>query len=126
MGVLTNAKPAIVICTRDRARSAVFYRDVLGLTQLREDSMTTVLDLGGAQLRISYVGDFEPHGHTILGFRVENVAVAVAALTEKGVAFHRVEGAPHDSLGVLTLPGGVHVAWMRDPDGSLLSITDAA
>ena len=126
MGVLTDAAPAIVICTRDRARSAAVYGDVLGLKLVREDALATVFDLGGAQLRISTVPDFTPHEHTILGFRVPDVRAAVAALAENGVAFQRLPGAPHDALGVLTLPGGtVHVAWMKDPDGALLSVTDA-
>ena len=126
MGVLTAAAPAIVICTRDRARSAAFYGDVLGLTLVREDTLATVFDIGGAQLRIATVPDFTPHEHTILGFRVPDVRAAVAALAAKGVTFHRLPGAPHDELGVLTLPGGaVRVAWMKDPDGALLSITDA-
>lgn len=126
MGVLTAAAPAIVVCTRDRARSASFYGDVLGLTRLREDSLATVFEVGGAQLRVSTVPDFIPSGHTILGFRVPDVRATVVALTEAGVAFHRIAGAAHDELGVLTLPGdAVRVAWMKDPDGNLLSITDA-
>jgi catechol 2,3-dioxygenase-like lactoylglutathione lyase family enzyme len=126
MGVLTDAAPAIVICTRDRARSAAFYGDVLGLKLVREDALATVFDLGGAQLRISTVPDFTPHEHTILGFRVPDVRAAVAALAARGVAFVRLPGVAHDDLGVLALPGGaVHVAWMKDPDGALLSVTDA-
>ena len=31
MGILEAAKPAIVICTTDRARAAAFYGDTLGL-----------------------------------------------------------------------------------------------
>lgn len=126
MGVLTDAAPAIVICTRDRVRSAAFYGDVLGLRLVREDALATVFEVGGAQLRISTVPDFTPHEHTILGFRVPDVRTAVAALAAQGVAFLRLPGALHDELGVLTLPGGtVRVAWMKDPDGALLSLTDA-
>jgi len=85
-----------------------------------------VFEIGGAQLRISTVADFTPHEHTILGFRVPDVRATVAALAAKGIAFQRLPGAAQDELGVLTLPGGtVHVAWMKDPDGALLSVTDA-
>jgi len=126
MGVLAAAKPAIVICTRDRERSAAFYRDVLGLTPVREDALAAVFDAGGTPLRISFVPDFTPHEHTILGFAVPDVRAAVQALTDLGVSFQRLPGVPHDDLGVLTLPGGaIHVAWMKDPDGNLLSVTDA-
>lgn len=31
MGILAAAKPAVVICTRDRDRATALYRDVLGL-----------------------------------------------------------------------------------------------
>jgi catechol 2,3-dioxygenase-like lactoylglutathione lyase family enzyme len=126
MGVLASAKPAIVVCTRDRERSAAFYRDTLGLTPVRQDALAAVFDAGGTQLRISTVPDFTPHGHTVLGFVVPDVSAAVRALIEAGVVFQRLPGVGHDELGVLTLPGGqVHVAWLQDPDGNLLSITDA-
>lgn len=126
MGVLAAAKPAVVICTRDRERSSAFYRDVLGLTLVREDSLAAVFEAGGVSLRLSLVPDFAPHGHTMLGFAVADVGRAVQALAEAGVEFLRLPGAAHDARGVLTLPGGaIHVAWMKDPDGNVLSVTDA-
>lgn len=126
MGILEDAKPAVVICTRDRPRAAAFYGQVLGLRLAKEDSLATVFDSGGITLRVSHVADFVPHEHTILGFTVPDVAATVRALAGKGVAFVRHEGFGQDELGVLTLPGGtIHVAWFKDPDGSLLSVTDA-
>ena len=126
MGILADARPAIVICTRDRERSAAFYRDVLGLTPVRDDALAAVFDAGGVTLRVSHVSDFKPHGHTMLGFVVADVGATVLALAEAGVEFLRLPGAAHDARGVLTLPAGqIHVAWMKDPDGNLLSVTDA-
>jgi catechol 2,3-dioxygenase-like lactoylglutathione lyase family enzyme len=126
MGVLEFAKPVIVICTRDRARSAAFYRDTLGLVMTSEDNFASVFDVGRTPLRISTVADFMPHEHTILGFKVPDVAAVVKDLREKGVTFNIYKAFPQDGLGILTLPGGlVHVAWFRDPDGNVLSVTDA-
>ena len=126
MGILETAKPAIVICTRDRARATAFYRDTLGLTVAYEDSFAAVLNIGGVTLRISIVADFTPHEHTILGFNVPDVAPTVKALREKGVTFNIYPGFPQDELGNLTLPGGtVRVAWFKDPDGNVLSVTNA-
>jgi catechol 2,3-dioxygenase-like lactoylglutathione lyase family enzyme len=126
MGILEAARPAVVICTRDRARAAAFYGEVLGLKLAKEDSLASVFECGGITLRVSHVADFVPHEHTILGFTVPDVAATVRALAAKGVAFVRHAGFPQDDLGVLTLPGGtIHVAWFKDPDGNLLSITDA-
>jgi catechol 2,3-dioxygenase-like lactoylglutathione lyase family enzyme len=126
MGILAAARPAIVICTRDRERATAFYRDMLGLELAREDNLASVFNFGGATLHVSVVADFVAHEHTILGFCVPDVAVAVSALREKGVAFDIYPGFTQDELGILNVPGGsVRVAWMRDPDGNLLSVTNA-
>lgn len=126
MLILENAKPAIIICTTDRARSAAFYRYVLGIEVAKEDKFAAAFNIGGATLRVSYVADFTPHGHTILGFTVPDVAAAVRALHEEGVTFERFAHIPHDELGMWTAPGGaVSVAWFKDPDGDLLSVTNA-
>ena len=83
MGILEAAKPAIIICTRDRSRATAFYRHTLGLKLAYEDGFAAVLNKGGVTLRVSTVADFTPHEHPILGFRVPNVAATVRALREK-------------------------------------------
>ena len=126
MGILETAKPAIVICTRDRARATAFYRDTLGLALAYEDNFASVFNIGGVTLRVSVVADFTPHEHTILGFQVPDVAATVKALREKGVTFNIYPRFQQDELGIWTAPGGtVRVAWLKDPDGNVLSVTDA-
>jgi len=126
MGILEAAKPAIVICTRDRARATAFYRDTLGLTVAYEDDFAAVFNIGGVTLRISIVPDFTPHEHTLLGFNVPDVAATVKALREKGVTFNICQHVRQDELGIWTAPGGaVRVAWFKDPDGNVLSVTNA-
>jgi catechol 2,3-dioxygenase-like lactoylglutathione lyase family enzyme len=126
MGILEAAKPAIIICTRDRARATNFYRDTLGLPLASEDNFASVFNIGGVTLRVSAVPDFTPHEHTILGFRVDDVPAAVKALREKGVAFNIYPHFRQDELGILAVPGGtVQVAWFKDPDGNVLSVTNA-
>ena len=125
MGILEAAQPAIVVCTRDRARSTAFYRDVLGLKFASEDNFAAIFHTGGVTLRISTVADFTPHEHTILGFHVSDVPATVKALREKGLALNRYPAFHQDELGILTLPGGAgRVAWFNDPDGNVLSVTD--
>jgi catechol 2,3-dioxygenase-like lactoylglutathione lyase family enzyme len=125
MGILASAKPAIVICTRDRARATEFYRDVLGLQLAHEDNFAAVFNTGGVTLRVSLVADFVPHEHTILGFRVEDVPGTVKALREKGVVFNIYPGLRQDEHGICAPPGGdVRVAWLKDPDGNVLSVSD--
>jgi catechol 2,3-dioxygenase-like lactoylglutathione lyase family enzyme len=126
MGVLEAARAAVVICTRDRARATKFYRDTLGLPLVSEDNFAAVFNVGGTLLRVSTVADFTPHEHTILGFTVPDVTAAVKALRENGVAFNVYEKFKQDELRILTIPGGtVKVAWFKDPDGNVLSVTNA-
>jgi predicted enzyme related to lactoylglutathione lyase len=127
MAILQTATPAIIICTRDRARAADFYGETLGLALVREDKFASVFNTGGVTLRVSFVADFTPHAHTILGFHVQDVKSTVKALREKGVAINIYPGFAQDELGILTLPGGEgEVAWFKDPDGNVLSVTSAA
>ncbi len=126
MGILESAKPAIIICTRDRAQATSFYRDMLGLPLAHEDNFAAVFQTGGVTLRVSLVPDFKPHEHTILGFQVPDVKATVEALRQKGITFNRYPNFGQDELGILTLPGGLqHIAWFKDPDGNVLSVTNA-
>lgn len=125
MGMLQATTPLILICTSDRERATKFYRDVIGLGFVSEDKFAVVLDVGGIMLRVSSVPDFEPHEHSILGFRVKDVASTVKSLRDKGVVFNIYPQFKQDELGIWTVPGGsTHVAWFKDPDGNVLSITD--
>ena len=126
MGILEAATPAIVICTKDRARSTAFYRDTLGLSLAHEDNFAAVFNISGVSLRVSTVADFTPSEHTILGFKVPDVAATVRSLREKGVIFNFYPGFSQDEFGIWTAPGGnVRVAWFKDPDGNVLSVTNA-
>ena len=40
-----------------------------------------------------------------------------------GVQFERWEGMPQDELGIWNAPGGARVAWFKDPDGNVLSLS---
>ena len=114
------------MCTRDRTRATAFYRDTLGLTLTSEEGLATVFDVDGTTLHVSTVADFTPHGHTILGFKVSDVPAAVLRLRECGVLFNILPGFNQDQLGILTVPGtAIRVAWFKDPDGNVLSVTDA-
>jgi hypothetical protein len=39
------------------------------------------------------------------------------------VRVERFDGMPQDDSGVWTSPNGAQVAWFKDPDGNLLSLT---
>ncbi len=124
---LRYAKPVIIICTRDRAVSVPFYRDVLGLKLTSEDPFAAVFDIGGAPMRLSTVGDWKAHEHTVFGFAVPDLTAVAKNLAKKGVSFNIYPGFDQDELGVWMSPDkAVRVAWFNDPDGNVLSITEFA
>lgn len=126
MAILERAKPLIVICTRDQARAATFYRETLGLRQTGEDKFAAIFEIDGVQMRVSAVPGFKPHEHTILGFNVEDVVGALKALRAKGVAFNTYPGFGQDELGIWRdAETGTCVAWFNDPEGNVLSISNA-
>lgn len=124
---LASAKPVVIIATRDRARSLPFYCDTLGLPLLAEDPYAAVLGLGGAVIRLSTIGDWTPHPHTVFGFEVADIAETIGNLRDKGVTFIVYPGFGQSEDGVWTAPDGhAKVAWFNDPDGNNLSLTEFA
>jgi catechol 2,3-dioxygenase-like lactoylglutathione lyase family enzyme len=63
------------------------------------------------------------HG-TVLGRQVPDIDLAVRELTDCGVHFERFEGLKQDEKGIWASPTGARVAWFRDPDGNILSISE--
>ncbi len=61
---------------------------------------------------------------TVLGWQVPDIASMVKTLMQAGIRFERYEAIRQDDLGVWTTPTGAKVAWFKDPDGNILSITE--
>jgi len=111
------------VATTDLDRARDFYEDTLGLALVERASFACVFDAGGAPLRATLVERVGAAPYTVLGWTVRDVAAAIEALAARGVAFLRYDGLEQDDLGVWRSPGGARVAWFRDPDGNVLSVT---
>jgi catechol 2,3-dioxygenase-like lactoylglutathione lyase family enzyme len=111
------------VATKNFAKAKSFYQDKLGLKFVSEDGFALVFDIEGTMLRIAKVKDFTPAGFTILGWQVDAIEKAASELAEKGVTFERFPGLTQDELGIWSAPGGAKVAWFKDPDGNILSLS---
>ena len=114
------------LLTQNSDAAAAFYRDTLGFKFLRDDGFALVFDLNGVMLRISKVATFTPAPHTVLGWESSDIEAAMEKLTAKGVAFERYPKMGQDERGLCTFPTGDKVAWFKDPDGNVLSISQHA
>jgi catechol 2,3-dioxygenase-like lactoylglutathione lyase family enzyme len=106
----------------DKAKT--FYQGILGLKLLSEDNYTLEFEVNGTLLRITVVETFTPHSFTVLGWDVDDIRSMIMRLIEKGVTFERYGFLRQDDLGIWTSPGGTDVAWFKDPDGNLLSLSE--
>jgi catechol 2,3-dioxygenase-like lactoylglutathione lyase family enzyme len=114
-----------LLTTRPDAALA-FYRDTLGHSFQRDDGFALVFDLNGVMLRISKVPEFTPAQNTVLGWQSRDIRSDVLELASKGVVFERYPKMGQDDLGIATFPGGDKVAWFKDPDGNVLSLSQHA
>jgi catechol 2,3-dioxygenase-like lactoylglutathione lyase family enzyme len=124
--MLTDAALVAFAATTDLARSHAFYADALGLRHVETTPFANVYDAHGTSLRVTLVQAVSPAPYTVLGWAVSDIHAEIADLEARGVAFERFEGVEQDGAGVWTAPGGAHVAWFRDPDANLLSLSQGA
>jgi catechol 2,3-dioxygenase-like lactoylglutathione lyase family enzyme len=110
--------------TADSERSRAFYERVLGIRFISEDEFAVVYDVQGVELRIQKVSAFAPQPHTQLGWSVSSIVEVVQTLEERGAVFERYSFLEQDSHGIWTAPSGARIAWLKDPDGNVLSVTE--
>lgn len=115
----------VVVSNPDAARS--FYREKLGLKLVEEQlPFALVFDVHGVMLRVTIAfGEVSPARHTVLGWHVPDIVKAVKDLTDAGIEMQRYEGMQQDALGIWTTPTSQKVAWFMDPDGNVLSVSQA-
>jgi catechol 2,3-dioxygenase-like lactoylglutathione lyase family enzyme len=111
--------------TRDLTRSRRFFEEALDLRPVEQDGHANVYDVAGTQLRVTLVGEIVHAPYTVLGWQVDDIAVAVEDLRGRGVEVDRYDGLPQDEHGIWTAPTGTRVAWFKDPDGNTLSLQQA-
>jgi len=111
--------------TRDAEKARAFYEGVLGLRFVKDDGFAMVLDANGIMVRVAKA-QFTPAPFTILGWQVLDIEKIVTGLQGKGVQFERFGFFEQDALGIWTAPSGDKVAWFKDPDGNVLSVSQHA
>jgi len=121
--MLGSAKMIGFVPTSDYDQARAFYERKLGFEFVSLDQFALVMTVGGHMVRISKVPNFTPRQGTILGWEVENIEAAAAWLRDRGVAFEKYPFVQDRELGIWTTPSGDKVAWFKDPDGNILSVS---
>jgi catechol 2,3-dioxygenase-like lactoylglutathione lyase family enzyme len=109
----------------DVPRARDFYRDVLGLRLVMEEPpFALVFDANGIMIRLGMAKELPPAHGTVLGWQVQEITTTVKELVQAGVRFERFPRMAQDELGIWTSPTGAKVAWFKDPDGNILSVSE--
>jgi catechol-2,3-dioxygenase len=117
-----NAMANVAVRDLDVAKN--FYEGTLGLTPVAQDSEVIVFQSGQSMINVyrsQYAGTNQATAVTWdVGNDLDNV---VRDLKSKGIAFERYDMPGLKQEGdVYSAPGGMKVAWFKDPDGNILNI----
>jgi len=124
MSLLTSDSIMAFVATPDAARAKAFYHELLGLRLVSDEQYALVFDAAGIMLRVQKVKEVRQAQYTALGWSVPDIAAKVAELEKAGVKFERYGLPGQDEKGIWTPPGSsTKVAWFKDPDGNILSLT---
>jgi catechol 2,3-dioxygenase-like lactoylglutathione lyase family enzyme len=110
----------------DVDRAKAWYADVLQLqpTEITEDGSARY-DLENSTLLLYQSRFAGTNQATAAGLVVPDVAAAVADLRARGAVFEEYDfGDDFRTVdGILTMPSGTTLAWVKDPDGNILGLS---
>ena len=121
--MLTANKVIGFVPTQDSAKAREFYEGKLGFQFVSDDPFALVMRSGETMIRVSKAKDFTPAPYTILGWEVKDIEAVVRWLTSRGVVFEKYPFVQDQELGIWNAPSGDKVAWFKDPDGNVLSVS---
>jgi catechol 2,3-dioxygenase-like lactoylglutathione lyase family enzyme len=121
--MLTAGKLVGFLTTTDYEKARAFYEGKLGFEFVSLDQFALAMRAGGNIIRISKSETFKSAQGTVLGWEVDDVRAAVLWLSNRGVVTEKYPFVADQELGIWTAPSGDQVAWFKDPDGNVLSIS---
>jgi catechol 2,3-dioxygenase-like lactoylglutathione lyase family enzyme len=119
--MLESAKMMGFLLTTDYEKAKAFFVGKLGFRFVSFDQFALVVDCGQNLIRISAVEKFSPLQGTVLGWQVSDITAVVTWLKQNGV---NPEKYPFmRDPDIWSSPTGDKVAWFKDPDGNILSVS---
>jgi catechol 2,3-dioxygenase-like lactoylglutathione lyase family enzyme len=121
--MLASSKIIGFVPTKDSVKARGFYEGILQFQFVSDDMFALVMKAGETVLRVGKVQDFTPAPYTVLGWEVSNIEEVAKWLQKRGVTLEKFPFVQDKELGIWTTPDGDKVAWFRDPDGNVLSVS---
>ncbi len=121
--MLSSSRMIGFVPTTDSKRAREFYENKLGFRFVSDDAFALVMKAGDTMIRVAKVKEFTPAAYTVLGWEARDIKALVSWLKARGVAFEKYPFVQDQELGIWTAPTGDQVAWFKDPDGNILSVS---
>jgi len=121
--MLASGKLVGFVPTKDSTLSREFYEGKLGFTFVSDDQFALVMQAGESMIRIAKAGKFTPAQYTVMGWEVTDIEAMVKWLNGRGVTFEKYPFVQDQKSGIWTTSNGDKVAWFKDPDGNVLSLS---
>lgn len=112
------------LLTKDYEKARTFYEGTLGFEFVSLDQFALVMQAGKSMIRIVKVPTFTALQSTVLGWQVPDIEAIVDWLVKRGVVFEKYPFVHDKERGIWTAPGGSKVAWFKDLDGNVLSVSE--
>jgi len=124
LNMLADKKLKAFVPTIKPEEAKSFYKDVLGLKLLSQDDYALEFESNGTLLRVTIVQELKPQAFTVLGWNVDDIVSIIKSLNDKNIFCEKYDFFEQNDLGIWTSPNGSKVAWFKDPDGNVLSLTE--
>lgn len=121
--MLASGKLVGFVPTKNSKRAREFYEGKLGFRFVSDDQFALVMQAGESMIRIVKGAKFTPAQYTVMGWEVKDVEAMVKWLNKRGVTFEKYPFVEDQKLGIWITPNGDKVAWFKDPDGNVLSLS---
>lgn len=122
--MLAESKIMGFVPTADSKRAREFYEGKLGFQFVSDDQFALVMRAGDTAIRIAKAPKgFTPAAYTVMGWQVQDISAVVNWMKRRGVVFEKYPFIQDSELDIWTAPGGDQVAWFKDPDGNVLSVS---
>ena len=122
--MLADMKMIGFLLTKDYDKARAFYEGNLGFEFVSLDQFALVMQAGKSMIRIVKVPTFTALPSTVLGWQVDDAEKIVDWLVKRGVVFDKYPFVQDKERGIWTAPGGSKIAWFKDPDGNVLSVSE--
>ncbi|MGZ4839554.1 MAG: VOC family protein [Terriglobales bacterium] len=109
--------------TKNSKAAREFYEKKLGFEFVSEDQFALVVRADENTVRVAKGANFTPAQYTVLGWEVKDIEAVVGWLAQRGVTFEKYPFVQDQERGIWTTPNGDKVAWFKDPDGNVLSLS---